>query len=67
MYQLVLKMKASKLSVFTSFFQAAAQQTVCSTCYGPASTSFKYEVKIMASLVSFFEAVAQLIHYYFTV
>jgi hypothetical protein len=67
MYQLVLKMKASQLSVFNKFVQAAAQQTVCSTCYGPALTGFKYEVKIMASLVSFFEAVAQLFRYYFTV
>jgi hypothetical protein len=52
---------------FNKFFQAAEKQTVCGTCYGPASTGFKYEVKMKASLVSFFEAVAQLIDKYFTV
>jgi hypothetical protein len=52
---------------FYKFFQGAAQQTVGSTCYGPALTGFKYEVKMKASLVSFFEAVAQLIYNYFTV
>jgi hypothetical protein len=52
---------------FYKFFQAAAQQTVCSTCYWPASTGFKYEVKMKASLVSFFEVVAQIINNFFTV
>jgi hypothetical protein len=58
-------MKASQLSVFYKNFQTSAQQTVCSTCYGPALTGFKYEVKMKASLVSFFEVVAQIINNFF--